>query len=315
MPYVTLTDVPGLVPLPGQSIVDIKPVTTAMPELFPGMQFWLTPEAYAAAGITPYKMGPDAEGKYKASLLDQTGRLTWTDTAGVVRHDASTGFGATSNIFMPTLLVPTAGVGGHAALYIDRTITGLYVPASYNSQTGYKPTTAALLTDDFTLINYGSSSADAVGGIFSTGNVDAAMDDAACGMRLGFPSGANGGSIIYQNTSAAADRCTLAAPVKTDVPALHIVRAARNVATGKYDGSLMLATGGVTKRADFSFANPIKWDGLASPTLHWGSQDSGGPAAAGNTRKLQTGARWSRALSDAEIAYLIRWFQQMKGLG
>lgn len=312
MPRITLVDIPGYVLRPGQSVISRTPLTTPIPELGKGLQFWLTPESNVG-NTNPYFMGLNAAGKYEASLLDQSGRLTWTKTDGVVHHDATAGYNAPSPIFMPTLVTGAAGVAGRAALNIDRTTTGLSVPAAFSVWTNYNAEMAKLMTNDFTLISYGSSKSTAVGGIFSTGDTEGAMDSADVGMRLGFPSAANGGKVIYQNTSAAVDRVQMDGPIVDDVPYLEGARGKYNAVTGKYEGTLFLATGGVLRKQDFSFTNPIKWDGLAAPIMTWGSQNTAATGAA-NTRRLQTGARWSYAFSDAELAYLVSWFQQHKGL-
>ncbi|QXT36849.1 hypothetical protein KV697_05985 [Sphingomonas sanguinis] len=309
MTFLSITSTPSMALVPGHPMIDMTPMTTDIPDgMWHGLQFWLEPSSYAGVATPPYAVvGPDAAGNFSGRLIDQSRRLAWLDAAGV-RQGIATYYNPVKNqLFIPQLSTALAGINGRPALLIDRTQTGLFVPQEFGLWPDWKPGLAQLLTDSYTLVAIASMKAVAVGGIFSTGSADAAHTDATCGMRLGF---SEPGRLLYQHSAAASDRVIVDCPVADDRPMLFIVTARRTPA-GTHDGRIRVVTGGTVIDKSFSFAGAIKWDGLAGPVPHWGSQ---GPGAGNATlRKLGALGRTNRFIGDDEFERLTLELRARRG--
>ena len=309
MTFLSLTSTPSMALVPGHPTIDMSPMTTDIPDcMWHGLQFWLEPCSYAGVATPPYAIvGPDASGNYAGRIIDQSRRLAWVDAAGNRQSVATYYNSAKNQLFIPQLSTALGGINGRPALLIDRTQTGLFVPQEVGLWPDWKPGLAQLLTDSYTLVAIASMKAVAVGGIFSTGYADAAHTDATCGMRLGF---SQAGVLLYQHSASAADRVLVNCPIADDRPILFIVTA-RRTAAGTHDGRIRVVTGGTMVDQSFSFANPIKWDGLASPTPHWGSQGTGDGNA--TLRKLAALGRTNRYVGNDEFERITAELRAVRG--
>lgn len=311
MPYVI--KVPGI-PNASGPILPTQPPLVPIPQIWNGLQFWLSADAtslWSAANLIP---GDDLNvywrNQYYDQLIDAAGRLNW--------HSGKNDYNGDNRVMHSLFSMSGNGTTNTGGLSLSNSLKINNRATLYNegntrknmSVVGTRQTPdntpdynalAAMMTDAYTYIMvYHAAGTGNSGGIFGQ-STSLAHDNALCGMRFGFASGAFVDQMLWQHKGSSADRLSIPRTTSNSLPTYVVITSANGLS-----GNLHIKNGGVASDHAFAFNHKVSIDpaSVTEPALWVGRQDSTNENTANKSRAVGTFARLSRALGDVELTYL-----------